>query len=67
MIDWMIKKYSNGKIVIVNKKEEEIPTEELKKDIVSIMNVYTAKINGLRKYKKEITDDIEKHKKVEKK
>jgi predicted site-specific integrase-resolvase len=27
------------------------PTEEISKDIVAIMNVYTAKINGLRKYK----------------
>ena len=31
-----------------------------KKDIVSIMNVYIAKMNGLRKYKKLITDDMKK-------
>jgi len=28
------------------------------KDIISIMNVYVAKINGLRKYKKEIKKEI---------
>ena len=33
---------------------------ELSKDIVSIMNIYVAKMNGLRKYKKLITDDIKK-------
>ncbi len=27
------------------------PTEEITKDLISIMNVYLAKINGLRKYK----------------
>ncbi len=31
MIEWLIKKYSNGKIIIINKNEEETPVEELKK------------------------------------
>jgi putative resolvase len=62
MIEWLIKEYSNGEIVIINKKEEETPLEEVSKDIISIMNVYTAKINGLRKYKKLITDDINQNK-----
>ncbi len=59
MIEDIISEYSNGQIVIINKKEEETPAEELSKDIISIMNVYTAKINGLRKYKKMMTDEIE--------
>ena len=58
LIENIIKKYSKGKIIIMEKKEEETPNEELVKDIISIMNVYTAKINGLRKYKKLIKDDI---------
>jgi len=58
MIETIIKKYSNGEIIIVNKSEEKTPTEEVVKDIVSIMNVYVAKINGLRKYKKEIKSEI---------
>lgn len=67
LIDWLIKTYSKGQIKIINKEEEETPTEELTKDIISIMNVYTAKINGLRKYKKELTTEIEKPKKIENK
>jgi len=60
LINNIIKTYSRGKITIINKKEEETPTEELTKDIITIMNVYTAKINGLRKYKTLIKNDIKK-------
>lgn len=63
MIEYMIEKYSGGKIIIINKTEEETPTEEMTKDIVAIMNIYVAKMNGLRKYKKEICEDIKKCKK----
>jgi predicted site-specific integrase-resolvase len=59
-VENLITKYSKGKIIIINKKEEETPTEELTKDIVTIMNVYTAKINGLRKYKSQLKDEINK-------
>ena len=58
MIEWLIKKYSNGKIVIINKEEEETPIEELTKDVVSIMNVYVAKVNGLRKYKTHLKEKV---------
>uniref|UniRef100_A0A6C0EC48 Resolvase/invertase-type recombinase catalytic domain-containing protein n=1 Tax=viral metagenome TaxID=1070528 RepID=A0A6C0EC48_9ZZZZ len=61
MIEWLIEKYSNGKIIVINKAEEKTPTEEITKDIISIMNVYVAKINGLRKYKKEIKTTIDEH------
>ena len=63
MIERIIKEYSNGKIIIINKSEEETPTEEITKDILSIMNVYVAKINGLRKYKSKIKKEIKKVKK----
>ena len=63
MIEWIIEKYSNGKIIIINKEEEETPVEELTKDIISIMNVYVAKVNGLRKYKTHIKQEINKVKK----
>ena len=53
LIEMIIKQYSNGEIIIINKKEEETPEEEITKDIITIMNVYVAKINGLRKYKNE--------------
>jgi predicted site-specific integrase-resolvase len=54
----MVEKYSGGKIRIINKEEEQTPTEEITKDIVAIMNVYVAKMNGLRKYKKQICEDV---------
>ena len=60
MIEHIITKYSKGKIIIINKKEEETPLDEVTKDIISIINIYTTKINGLRKYKKIITDEVEK-------
>jgi putative resolvase len=60
MIERIIKDYSNGKIIIINKDEEQTPTEELTKDIVSIMKVYVAKINGLRKYKSRMKKVIKK-------
>jgi len=58
MIEYVIEKFSNGKIKIENIEEEKTPQEEIIKDIMSIMNVYVAKINGLRKYKKIIKHKI---------
>ena len=49
MIEWLIETYSDGKIKILNKKEEEIT-----KDILQIMNVYVAKINGMRSKKNRL-------------
>ena len=55
LIEEIITKYSNGKIIILNKSEEISQEEELVKDLMTIMNVYVAKMNGLRRYKnKEI-------------
>ena len=51
LIEWLVEKYSNGKITIIHKKEEETPEEEITKDIIQIMNVYVAKINGRRSNK----------------
>ena len=51
LIEWLIETYSNGTIKIINKKEEETPEDEITKDILQIMNVYVAKINGRRKGK----------------
>lgn len=55
LIEEIITKYSDGKIIILN-RSEEISQEELVKDIMVIMNVYVDKINGLRRYKnKEVS------------
>ncbi len=52
LIEDLIKDYSNGEIIILNKKDEIAPEEELVMDVLQIMNVFVAKMNGLRKYKK---------------
>lgn len=62
LIEHIIITHSKGKIIIVNKLEEQTPTEELVKDVISIMNVYVAKINGLRKYTSKIEKEIVTHK-----
>lgn len=53
LIEDLIKDYSNGEIIILNKKEdsEKKPEEDLVNDVLQIMNVYVAKMNGLRRYK----------------
>jgi predicted site-specific integrase-resolvase len=38
-------------LIVLNEKDKIEPEEELVKDIMSIMNVYVAKMNGLRKYR----------------
>lgn len=53
LIEDIIKKYSDGEIIILNKKGEIEPEKELALDVLQIMNVFTAKMNGLRKYSKK--------------
>jgi predicted site-specific integrase-resolvase len=58
--DWLERfclKY-NTNIVIVN-NEELSPQEELVQDIVSILHVFSSRLYGLRKYKKQIKEDKE--------
>jgi predicted site-specific integrase-resolvase len=52
LIEDLISKYSNGKIIIINQVDDMEPEEELSRDVLQIMNVFVAKMNGLRKYKK---------------
>ena len=48
----------NTNIVVVN-NEELSPQEELVQDIVSILHVFSCRLYGLRKYKKQIREDKE--------
>lgn len=52
LIEDLIKEYSSGEIIIMDKKCDMEPEEELVKDVLTIMNVFVARMNGLRKYKK---------------
>ena len=48
----------NTTIVVVN-NEELSPQEELVQDIVSMLHVFSCRLYGLRKYKKQIERDEE--------
>jgi putative resolvase len=52
LIEELITKYSKGKIIVLSQTDKIEPEEELVKDMMAIMGVYVAKMNGLRKYKK---------------
>ena len=52
LIEEIIKEYSKGKIIVINETKKLKPEEELVSDVMALMNVYVAKMNGLRKYKK---------------
>lgn len=51
LIEDLITEYSSGKIIIINKKDDLEPEEELMKDVLQVMNVFVAKMNGMRRYK----------------
>lgn len=53
LIEDIIKTYSSGRIIVLNEEDKLEPEEEIVKDIMAIMNVYVAKMNGLRKYNKK--------------
>jgi putative resolvase len=57
LIEDLITTYSNGKITILQKSKELEPQEELVMDVLQILNVFTAKMNGLRKYKKKKNEE----------
>lgn len=52
LIEDLIKTYSKGKITIMQKKKELDREEELTQDVLQIMNVFVARMNGIRKYNK---------------
>ena len=53
LIEDLITTYSKGKITVINKKKDIKAEEELAYDVIQIMNVFTSKMNGLRKYNKK--------------
>lgn len=55
LIENIIHEYSGGRIIILNNPKSLKPEEELFNDVMSLMNVYVAKMNGLRRYKATIS------------
>jgi putative resolvase len=54
LLEDIIKKYSNGKITILEKSKIKEEKEELVDDILQIMNIFVAEINGMLKYIKKL-------------
>ena len=50
LLEHLILTYSKGKIVVENAKEDTTPESEIVDDVLQIMNVYVAKINGNRRW-----------------
>lgn len=50
-IERLVKKYSDGEIIILNEIKKKEPQEELMEDVLQVMNAFVAKMNGMRKYK----------------
>lgn len=48
---------TNGVEIVVVNNEKLSPKEELVNDLISIINVFSCKIYGLRKYKKQVRED----------
>ena len=47
-------------IIVIKNNEKASPEEELVKDLISIINVFSCRIYGLRKYKKDIEEKFNK-------
>jgi putative resolvase len=59
LIEDIIEKYSNGKIIILDNLEKKETKEELVEDVHQMMNIFVAKINGMYKYSKNKKNEIE--------
>jgi predicted site-specific integrase-resolvase len=54
LIERILKVHSNCDIIIENKiTDDNKPEEEIMQDVLTIFNVFNAKINGMRKYNKK--------------
>ena len=56
LFEYLISTYSKGKIVVLNNTKSS-PEQEVRQDILSILTVFGARINGLRKYKSQIKEE----------
>ncbi|MEI2577901.1 IS607 family transposase [Scytonema sp. PRP1] len=55
LIEWFGKKFSCEIVVLDENKLS--PTEELTRDLLSIIHVFSCRMHGLRKYQREIKED----------
>ena len=57
LIEYFVTEFSKGKIIILNDRKSS-KNEEFVEDILSIITVFSARINGLRKYKTSIQSEL---------
>ena len=55
LIEYLVK-YNGGTIVVL-KQVVHSPEQELVQDILNIFTVFSARVNGLRRYRREIKED----------
>ena len=53
LIEDLIKDYSGGKIIVVNEDDVLEPEEDLVKDVLTMMDVFVGRMNGLKKNQKK--------------
>lgn len=56
LFKYLIEEVSGGKIVVLNNHVLS-PQEEMVTDVLAVLTVFSARLNGLRKYKKQISED----------
>lgn len=56
MIENILTEYSKTKIIVINDKEESAE-EEVVNDLIEIITVFSARVYGLRRYKKALESD----------
>ena len=61
LFSFIISRYSNGSIVVLDKQTDASPEAELTNDILQILTVFSARLNGRRKYKNQKSDQEEKN------
>jgi predicted site-specific integrase-resolvase len=59
LIEWIVSTFSKGTIVVLDNHKSS-PQEEMCSDILSIITVFGARINGLKKYKPILQNELEK-------
>ena len=55
LIETLLKR-NGGELVVLNQRDLS-PEEELTTDLIAILTVFGARVNGLRRYRKEIKED----------
>lgn len=57
LIKWIVEEFSKGEILVLNNTNCS-PEQEMVSDVLSVITVFSARINGLRKYKHKIKEEF---------